>query len=657
MALNAEALSSSENIYSPENLHIQAEEIKKTKEETLVDAAEKGDIKKMQELLSEGANVNGADNTCVPLRMAASYGHIEAVQFLLSQGAHVDHPDQFSNNSSTFQIIIFLACAEGLAKYKDILDLLLKHKADINRINAMGFRALTLAACTGNIEVLRFMLENGASIPRTDPFGLSYLLVILKTCETMVQTENGQVVRELHPQHFERIKAVMSLFIAHGFDINFQSDTQYITIPNPNQPILDNDNNNDNDINIQDQDHHNLNPENPPQGAMQQIMLPLSGYSPLMLACEMGHIPLVSFIISQGANVNQRGGYLNTETPLTIAASKNNFPLVEFLIEKAGAEPNPLPMIDLILNNPLPLMYAYLHKNLDMMIYLIAMGAGASAELAENVKNHIQALSGAGFPQNLPPEQLVLLATKWVFDYACSETLPANISLKQLFNAGAHLNQRTTLLSNTPLHLACINNKAIAAGALIQELKNEDEVSQIALLMGENREGHTALDVAAMHNMKTANIIRNFLQPIIDHHVFEVQSRSKRFILPAEILQEIFTMKYSNFGKGRTRFANTCAGIALVSEMFDLARKHFIILCERHNKSKELKPLLQPLVFSLQGTSIMYQTLPTLPAPSPAANAGMEATPQQQQASANVKTMHEGESDNTLKQRSRPNLD
>lgn len=597
-------------------------------------AAGSGDIKKMQELLNLGAKVNGVEGQPVPLFMAVGDCNLEAVKFLIANGAKVD---QIAGSNTSFFYAVEMACIVGFEKYKEILEYLLKHNADINHYNDLMFNPLKLAMVHGNVEVLQFLLKHKAPIPHTDPrgFGHSFLYQAIFDCSKKIDSEN-EVAANYQRSQFKILQTILPILIQHGFDINFPIKMKNAIM----RRNLDGfemvgleDNLHLGDANFQGENAQvGVNPQveaNPQvdgniqaeanenaqvvEAAVHRRPFPMSGYSPLLLACQFGNLPLVEFLVSQGANVNQRGGYYDAETPLIIAVRINHPSLVVYLVEKAGAKLNLIPPTEETVPYPIftPVMYAFMNNNDETMRYLIQRGAAAEpTRVLEELINF----------RNLQEEDALLTKNRIIqaalrlFDYAgSSDTLPENITLKDLFESGAHLNQSTSLLGNTPLHLACMMNNIGAIRAFLKVLKEQGDDALGYTLSLKNHDGWTSFDIAAI-DVKIANIFRNVLQRYADHYVFRVCSFFNQKILPPEIIQAIACV---------TPYANTCSGIALLSEMFDLAQKHYLMLCARHGtlETKVLKeeqgenpsnsngsgviqssqsPLLQPLLFSTE---------------------------------------------------------
>jgi uncharacterized protein len=173
----------------------------------LVQAATKGDVRAVERLLAEGADINTQDDAGrTALCAASSYGSLKIVDILLRHGADVHSKDNAGWTALHFVCythdiaIVKMLLEEGAntnakdnagmtplhvasttsvsGKYKlktgktdwsptgktnyDIVQLLLKNGADANARDIFGQTPLYRAATSPNVEIVKLLLENGA---------------------------------------------------------------------------------------------------------------------------------------------------------------------------------------------------------------------------------------------------------------------------------------------------------------------------------------------------------------------------------------------------------------------------------------------------------------------------------------------------------------
>jgi beta-lactamase regulating signal transducer with metallopeptidase domain/ankyrin repeat protein len=127
----------------------------------LLEAAERGNLRRMQQLLDRGARANAAiDGDGSALIAAAREGHLEAMKMLMAAGADVNLGVSGDGNA------LLNAAREG---HLDAVRLLLERGADIDRGVVGDGNALIMAAGDGRLEVVRFLLDAGASIEKVVP--------------------------------------------------------------------------------------------------------------------------------------------------------------------------------------------------------------------------------------------------------------------------------------------------------------------------------------------------------------------------------------------------------------------------------------------------------------------------------------------------------
>ncbi|MCJ1384321.1 hypothetical protein MMC17_007437 [Xylographa soralifera] len=132
----------------------------------LGEAASCGYDKIVQILLAVGANIEATDDTLrTPLFRAVDGGKTAVVKRLLEAGAKTE-----ARRKSDQCETPLLYAAWFLGK-EEILDLLLKHKANIEAKDLSGRTALIRAACRGYEYNVKILLEHGANIDAQDSSG------------------------------------------------------------------------------------------------------------------------------------------------------------------------------------------------------------------------------------------------------------------------------------------------------------------------------------------------------------------------------------------------------------------------------------------------------------------------------------------------------
>jgi hypothetical protein len=125
--------------------------------EELIQAAGRGDVSIVRQLLNKGADINAKDdNGWTALMMASSYkGNYEIVRMLLAKGADVNAGN---NERGT---ALYNACVFG---HSEIVNELIAHGADVDARNDRGFTPLIVASGEGYIDIVKALLAKGADI-------------------------------------------------------------------------------------------------------------------------------------------------------------------------------------------------------------------------------------------------------------------------------------------------------------------------------------------------------------------------------------------------------------------------------------------------------------------------------------------------------------
>ena len=127
-------------------------------------AARQGDLEKVKALLRDNPDlVFSKDNYGqTPLHYAAATAHKDVVELLLASKAEVN---AMANDGDT---PLHLAATEG---HKDVVELLLASKAEVNAMANDGTKPLHLAAAEGHKDVVELLLVHGAEVNAKDNDG------------------------------------------------------------------------------------------------------------------------------------------------------------------------------------------------------------------------------------------------------------------------------------------------------------------------------------------------------------------------------------------------------------------------------------------------------------------------------------------------------
>lgn len=127
----------------------------------LCKASKKNDIKKVKELLSQGANPNYLQSTLTdtPLLSAASRGNVEIVKVLIDAGANVNKEQpSFGHTPLHFAVI---------SQHLPVVLALIEAGAKVNTETKMGTTPMGNAAYHDNVAIGKELLKHGASLTGT----------------------------------------------------------------------------------------------------------------------------------------------------------------------------------------------------------------------------------------------------------------------------------------------------------------------------------------------------------------------------------------------------------------------------------------------------------------------------------------------------------
>lgn len=259
--------------------------------ETLLEAVELGDLKRLNELIKSGADVNEMDEE-TPLAKAAELGRADMVQMLLKAGADA--------NLGGLESPICVAAHAGSAK---IVELLLKAGAQVDSQSEGGESALMLAAAKGDLNLVKRLLKAGADAKLEDEDGQTAILYgrqwpkVVELLRSLSPPDHVEFIEREARKSAENVEALLAAASA--------GDAERVqALLDAGTPV--------NGVNKNDE-------------------------TALHVAVESGNGKLVDLLLKAGADVNARNSY--GRTALWKAAGGNELRIIERLIE-AGADVN-----------------------------------------------------------------------------------------------------------------------------------------------------------------------------------------------------------------------------------------------------------------------------------------------------------------------------
>lgn len=156
----------------------------------LMMAAFGGKVNIIKELRNSGAKYELRDKSgCSVLHYAVDGANLDAIQWLLMDGVEVNAVD----NASGWTPLLRAASVGG---NKDVAEMLVKFKADINILDKDNKSALMIAVINGNQPFVQVLVENGADLSIKNEYGKT-------PYEMAVSMDRRRVVKYLD-EYFEK---------------------------------------------------------------------------------------------------------------------------------------------------------------------------------------------------------------------------------------------------------------------------------------------------------------------------------------------------------------------------------------------------------------------------------------------------------------------
>ena len=300
-------------------------------------------------LLKEAMGINGLDERgWTPLMIAITADDWDLVRELLNDGANImaghkenalDVAEMMESEKKLLEVVVAVkgtnidikgipllmwAIIKG---HIDIVKYLVEQGADLNAQDEDGWTVLMWAAQRGHIDIVRYLVEQGAEVNLQYKDGYTALM---------------QAVREGHT-------SIVRYLVEHGADLSVQDRMGGTALMQAAQ-----------------RGHIDIVRYLVEQGAKVNVQ-DRNGGTALMQAAREGHIDIVRYLVEQEANINMQNEYGYTALIRTV--QNRHIDIVRYLVEQ-GADVNASKG-----DGFTALPWAVLSGHIDIVRYLVEQGA------------------------------------------------------------------------------------------------------------------------------------------------------------------------------------------------------------------------------------------------------------------------------------------
>jgi len=431
--------------------------------QTLIQACKDGNLAKVTDAVTSGADVNKKDpDNESPLFIAVKKNRKEIVEHLLSKGAKVN-----DINGDYGTTALYRSCFDGAL---DITKVLVDAGANINFKRMDGFSPLYIAVVNNQKHIVEYLVSKGVNIDEKN--GQQENTALVKACFDG-SLDIAKVLVDAGANMNLKTKDKISPLL-YAVEYKHKHIVEYLISKGVN--IDEKNGQVENTALIKACENGSLDIAKVLVDAGANINLKSkAGFAPLYMAVDKKHKPIVEYLISKGVNVNEKNG-LDNGSALYLASYNGSLEIVTMLVD-AGADVHLKPI-----HGYSPLYAAFENKHKPIMEYLISKGARVDEK-------------------NGPGEITVLYQ-------ACTDS-SLDIDIVNLFvDAGADVNSKTKA-GYTPLFLAVQNKRKpiveylISKGARINEKNglNDDSALHKACYSGSLEMTKTLVEAGADINI------------------------------------------------------------------------------------------------------------------------------------------------------------
>jgi ankyrin repeat protein len=312
-------------------------------DDRLSQAVQRGDRPAVESLLRSHVPVDSAEGDgTTALHWAAYQNNIALAQLLLDAHANVNVKTRIDAATP-----LFMACQNGSAP---MIELLLRHGANVNTPNALGTTPLMIAASSGNADAVKVLLTHGADPNARESAHQQTALMFA------ANLDRGDAIRVL---------------VDHGADPNIQSKLSTIDKPARNfGPINGNGADPVADVSAppttpaaprRQRPQQETRPQQDtassddkasattpapaaPMGGRDRGPTTLGGFAPLHYAARQGSLAATIALLDKGADINEVT-LSEQSTPLVLAIANGHLDVAKVLVDR-GADVNKANIMD-----------------------------------------------------------------------------------------------------------------------------------------------------------------------------------------------------------------------------------------------------------------------------------------------------------------------
>jgi len=132
---------------------------------TIFEASAAGEVERVERLIDASEPLDGySPDGWTPLHLAAFFGHAKIIEMLLAADADVAARSRNSNGNTPLHAAL-------AGNHKFAAGLLIGRGADVDAVDAAGWRPLHIAAANNNLDAMKALIAQGADVQAANTDG------------------------------------------------------------------------------------------------------------------------------------------------------------------------------------------------------------------------------------------------------------------------------------------------------------------------------------------------------------------------------------------------------------------------------------------------------------------------------------------------------